>query len=66
MPETQAAWPTGQARGEKKSPTPLANTERRDNLRMSPEGMSESPRGERKKFTKNRRGDLQKPKAVIK
>ena len=66
MPETQAARPDGQARGEKKSPGPLAKTESRDNLRMSPEGMSESPWGERKKFTKNRRGDLQKPKPVIK
>ena len=44
----QPGRPAGRA-AKKKSPGPLANTERRDNLRMSPEGMSESPRGERKK-----------------
>ena len=43
----QPGRPAGRAA--KKSPTPLAKTESRDNLRMSPEGMSESPRGERKK-----------------
>ena len=42
IPEMRVAWPSGRARGEKKSPRPLAKTESRDNLRMSPEGLPRS------------------------
>ena len=66
IPEMRVAWPSGRARGEKKSPRPLAKTESRDNLRMSPEGLPKSRGVNEKKFTKNRRGGLQKPKPVIK